>query len=320
MDRRRMLAGLAASLMATPATGQGRLHKRVAFLRATTPQDEDFRAFRQGLAELGWSDTDVVIDVAYAAGEPSRLPALAAELAARRPDVFVIDGDLTARAVVQATEGIPVVFTLVTDPVGLGFSQSVSTPTGRLTGQTGLSLDLVAKRVELMAEALPNVRRISILVQPGPSTDAQFDRVDATAGNLGLSATLQRVIGADGLATVLDEVERERPDAVMTLFSPLFYSRRLQIVQTMRRLAIPSVHPERVFVAEGGLMSYGAVYSALWRRSAVFADRILRGARPSELPIEQPTRVELAINMRTARALGVVIPPLLIARADELID
>jgi putative ABC transport system substrate-binding protein len=136
----------------------------------------------------------------------------------------------------------------------------------------------------------------------------------------GLAATALRVVGADGLDMALADLERQRPDAVMTLFSPLFYSRRGQILRTMARLRLPSVHPERVFVAEGGLMSYGAVYAALWRRSAAFADRILRGARPAELPIEQPTRVELAINAGTARTLGVAVPPLLLARADELID
>lgn len=321
-------ACLAAPLAAVPTFGaprsalaQARRLRRIGFLRATTPQHRDFAVFVRALVQHGWQPgTNVEIEQAHAAGDPARLPALAADLAARGVEVLVVDGDLTARAAAQAAPRTPVVFTLVTDPVRLGFAASLAAPGGLMTGQTGVSLDLTAKRVDLLRETLPRAERFAVLVQPGPTSEAHRAQVEASARRHGLLPSFRTVASAVDLADALDWLGSEHNDAVFTLYSPLFYSQRARIVARLNALRLPGMHPEREFVTEGGLLAYGASFEVLWTRAAYFVDRLLRGARAAELPVQVPTAFDLAVNQATARHLGIELPVSVLAAAQEVIE
>jgi putative ABC transport system substrate-binding protein len=282
-------------------------------------------AFREGLRELGYVEgQNIVIEVREAAGVIERFPDLASELVRLKVDVIVATNSLTGRAVRQATTTIPTVVPIMGDPVGDGLVASLARPGGNITGLTFIGPQLVPKRLELLKEALPRVSRVAGLWHPGAyggrTQDDMMNQAEAAARTLGLELRLVAVRRPDELRRAFATIADTRADALFGFPSPMLFTERRRIVELATKQRLPSIFQDRAFVELGGLLSYGADITALSRRGAVYVDKILKGAKPADLPIEQPTKFELVINLKTARALGLTIPPSLLARADEVIQ
>jgi putative ABC transport system substrate-binding protein len=295
----------------------------VGFLTSRSPGESAhlIAAFRQGLSETGHVEGKS-IQIAYRFGEGdfARLPALAADLAERKPAVIVAVGP-GALAIKAATSTIPVVFISGGDPVETGLVASLNRPGGNVTGVGWFSTELGAKRLGLLHELVPNAAVFALLINSRDSGAAR-QSADVTAGVRALGRALH-VVDA-GSATEIDAafatLAQRRPDALIVAGDPFFTSRREQLVALAARDAIPAIYPAREFVEGGGLMSYGNNNADAYRRAAVYAGRILNGAKPGELPVERQTKFELTINLKTARTLGLSVPPTLLATADEVIE
>jgi putative ABC transport system substrate-binding protein len=323
VDRRAFITG-ALGFFAMPLTAQAQLAGKVArigFLRATSPQPADLEAFRQGLRDLGHIEGQhVMIEPRYAAGVVARLPDLAAELVRLQPDVIVVDGTLAAKAAGAATSTIPIVFTLVSDPVASGLVASLARPGRNLTGLSNVGSDLSAKRLQLLKEALAGATRIAVLSDPINLMTPQLLETKAAAGQLGIRLLLLEPREPTEWSGAFATMTRERVDGMVALTSPVFFSQRARLVELAMQARLPTMFPEREFVEGGGLMSYGLSFSAQWRRAAALVDKILKGAQPADIPVEQPTRFELVINLKTAKTLGLTIPPSVLTRADAVIQ
>ncbi len=299
---------------------QERVH-RIALLRATTPQERDFAALRRGLAEAGFSEgKNIIIDARYASTVLSRLPTLAAELAALNPDVIATDGLLSTRAAAAVTTSTPIVFTILPDPVALGVATSLSRPGGRMTGQSTISNDTLGKRIEVLQECLPGLMRLAVLVHPANQAVDQVKLVSEVAGPLGVEIIPLQANNVQELDTALASLPATQAQALLTVNSPLFYSERDRVVRAATAARLPSMHPEREFAEAGGLLAYGIDFPALWERTGTYVGRILKGQKPGDLPIEQPTKFILTINLKTAATLGLVVAATLLARAEEIIE
>jgi putative ABC transport system substrate-binding protein len=323
VNRRAFIAG-SLGLLAVPLAAEGQAAgkvARIALLRAASPQPADLEAFRRGLLDLGHIEGQhVMIEQRYAAGAAARLPELAAELVRFQPDVIVVDGTLAAKAAGAATSTIPIVFTLVSDPVASGLVTSLARPGRNLTGLSNVGSDLSAKRLQLLKEALAGASRIAVLSDPINSMTPQLLETKAAAGPLGVRLLLLEPREPTEWPGAFATMTRERVDGMVALTSPVFFSQRTRLVELALHARLPTMFPEREFVEGGGLMSYGLSFSAQWRRAAALVDKILKGAQPADIPVEQPTRFELVINLKTAKALGLTIPPAVLARADEVIQ
>ena len=326
MRQRAFLVGsVLGALTAATARAQGSTERvfRLGFLRATTVQERDFASLRDGLLDLGYAEgRNLLIETRHAGGALARLPLLAAELARWRPDLVVVDGNPTAAAMRAASAGasVPIVFVVVAAPVKLGFASSLSRPGGIMTGLSNLAIDLVVKRFELLKEAVPDLRRLGVLIQPSNFAPEHRAQVQDTAGALGLTLDEHAADTPAELPRAVAALTSSGVRAALTVNSPLFYGERERIVVGPNGAGIAGMHPEREFVEAGGLMSYGIDFPAQWRRAASYVDRILRGAQPGDLPIEQPTRLEFVIHAGTARKLGLVMPAALLTRAEEVIE
>lgn len=237
-----------------------------------------------------------------------------------QPDVIVVDGTLAAKAAGAATATIPIVFTLVSDPVASGLVVSLARPGRNITGLSNVGSDLAAKRLQLLKEALAGGSHIAVLSDPVNSMTPQLRETRAAAGSLGVRLLLLEPREATEWPGAFATMTRERVHGVVTLTSPLFFSQRARFVELAAQTRLPAMFPEREFVEIGGLMSYGLSFAAQWYRAAALVDKILKGAQPADIPVEQPTRFELVINLKTAKALGLTIPPSVLARADEVIQ
>jgi putative ABC transport system substrate-binding protein len=280
-------------------------------------------AFRQGLRDLGYVEgRNVVIEYRDAEGKPERLPALAAELVALKVDVMVAPGTVAALAAKQATNTIPTVFT-AGDPVTSGLVTSLARPGGNVTGLSFLGPELVGKRLELLTQAIPAVSRVAVLWPPGAMgerTDKdRLKEADVAARALGVRLQLVEARGPADFGRAFSDMTRARAGALTVLPSNMFTSERRRLVELAAKNRLPAVYTSREFVDAGGLMSYGPNLADLYRRAATYVDKILKGTKPTDLPVEQPTKLELVINLRTAKALGLTIPPSLLQRADEII-
>ena len=323
MNRRRFLRTVTVSLLAAPLAAEaqqaGKVY-RIGFLTGFTPPHL-FEAFRQGLRDLGWTEgQNVVLEYLSAEGRLERIADLAAELVRRKVDLLV----LTATAVHgarQATAGVPAVFITTDDPVTSGFVANLAHPGGRMTGVTSLNVELDAKRLEILKAALPGVVRVGVLSAPHDVTNRQRVAViERAAGALGLQLHLLQVSGADLLPGVFDAARRARVTALMVLGSPLLLAHQARIVELASKARLPVISAWREFPAAGGLMSYGTDVSAMFYRAASYVDRILKGANPAGLPVEQAATFELVINLKVAKTLGLTIPQSLRARADHVIE
>ena len=312
------LATLPAALAQQPAKVF-----RIGFLGSGGPMDHTPRVnvFRQGLRDLGYVEgRTVTIEYRLAEGKMERLPALAAEHVALKVDVIVASGTPTALAAKNATTTIPIVFATSGDPVGT-LVASIARPGGNVTGLSLVGPELVARQLQLLKEAVPKASRVAFLSNPdNPYTPVMVKEVEAAARSL--KVRMQRVESRGGAATdaAFDAMARERPNALLVLFDPVLTGQRARISELANKHRLPSMCPHREYAEDGGLMAYGASLTDLYRRAATYVDKILKGAKPGDLPVEQPTKFELVINLKTAKALGLTIPPSLLARADQVIE
>jgi len=290
---------------------------------AAAPRLEE--ALRQGLRDLGYVEgRNVVIEIRDAEGKPERLPALAAELVALKVDVIVAPNTPQALAAKQATRTLPIVFSFVADPVASGLVTSLARPGGNVTGLSSLSPELVGKRLELLTQAVPGVSRVAVLWQPGfqgERTDKDMLKgADVAARALGVRLQFVEAQGPADIDRAFSDMTRARAGALTVVGNTMFITERRRLVDLAAKNRLPAVYARREYVDAGGLMSYGSNIADLFRRTATYVDKILKGAKPADLPVEQPTKFELVINLKTAKALGLTIPPALLGRADEVIQ
>jgi putative ABC transport system substrate-binding protein len=318
-----LLAGAAAWPLAARAQ-QGEGVRRIGYLTlAPGPSARQSGAFEQGLRELGYTPGgNITIEYRWAAGRLERLPTIAEELVRLKPAVIVGASTPVVKALQNATKSVPIVIVHSADPVATGFAASLAKPGGNITGLSVVSIELAPKRIELLHELLPGIARVAFLAHgTDPAAGLFIKETQVAVDKVGLKLQPVVVKGPEGFKAAFSAMVRERADVVIV--QPIF----LQVgeyVQQILDLALknrlPSVSDGEEFAARGGLMSYGASRSALFRRAATYVDRILKGTSPADLPIEQPTRFELGINLKTAKELGLSVPPALLARADEVIE
>jgi putative ABC transport system substrate-binding protein len=310
-------------LLATPLTGDaqpaGRT-PRIGILRPGSPPDPLIEAFRQGLRDLGYDEgRNISIEYRWAEGREERLPGLAADLVRLKVDVIVA-GAGAVEAAKRATQLIPIVMPIAGDPVKLGLVASLARPGGNVTGLTSLSDELPGKWLELLKETLPEVSRVAALWDPA-GDPSQVKTSEAAARSLGIRLHVLKVGRPDGFEPAFAEARKADARALIVLGSPFFYVHRARLVELAAKHRMPTIYPQREFVeGSGGLMSYGTDYHNQFRRAAVYVDRILKGARPADLPIERPTKFELVVNLRTAKTLGLTLPGSVLQRADKVID
>jgi len=325
MDRRAFLAG-AAALVAAPLAAEAQQATkvwRIGYLGYTYPsQARDLDAFRERLRDLGYIERkNLVIESRSAELSFERLPALAAELVSLKLDVIAAIGNRTIMALMRATQTIPIVMISAGDPVGTGLVSSLAHPGGNVTGLSNLAEGLSAKWLELLTEAAPGITRVGVLMEPAGSAHATFLREIKTAGQrTGIAVFGLEAQGRDEIERAFVALTRERAQGLIVLPNPITLTHQTQIVELAAKNRLRAMYPYGEFTQGGGLMAYSTNRTELYRRSATFVDKILRGAKPADLPIERPTKFELVINMKTAKALGLTIPPSLLARADQVIE
>lgn len=296
---------------------------RVGYLQTATQQEQEplTRAFDDALRKLGYVEgRNLVIERRFADGKPERLPALAAELVALDVDVIVTGSNPVIAAVKQATPKIPIVMATSRDPVGSGLIASLARPGGNVTGLTGdPATDLQGKRLELLKEAVPRAARVALLWNPAsPGAETAKASVEAAARTLGIRTQVVEVRGRDELERAFAAMAGDQADALVVLPDPLTFTARAQVVALAAKYRLPAVYHAREVVEIGGLMSYGPSLAEQFRQAAAYVDRILKGAKPSDLAVEQATKLELVINMNTARTLGLAVPRSLRVRADVI--
>jgi putative ABC transport system substrate-binding protein len=298
----------------------------IGFLNPASPEgwsEDRLRGFRQGLKETGFVEGEnVAIDYRWANNQLDRLPALAAELVRRKVAVIATTAPPSAFAAKAATTAIPIVFVLAEDPVRLGLVASLARPDSNLTGVNFLSAELAAKRLELLHEAVAAVTRVAVLVNPANATitESALRELEPAARAMGLKVQILEAGTSRDINAAFATFAQVRPDALFVNGDAFFGSRIIQLVNLISRHAIPAIFALRENAQAGGLMSYGADLANAFREAGVYAGRILKGAKPSDLPVLQSSKFELVINAETARMLGVSIPPALLARADEVIE
>ena len=299
---------------------------RVGLLSAAgTELESDLRrTFRDALRERGWEEgKNLVLEQRFAGGQFERLPGMVGELRRLNVDVLVVAGVPAAQAARDGMGTTPIVMTNVSDPIATGLVSSLARPGGNITGLSTFSAGLVAKRVQLLKEMVPAASRMAVLVNPAnPGSMPQIKPAEEAAERLGVSLQTFRASRAEDIDRAFTEMKAQRPDALLVLGDPFFSSsaQRNRIIALAAREQIPANFTAGVFPLNGGLSSYGTDFTDLYRRAAVYVDKILRGAKPADLPIEQPTKFELIINLKTARAMSLTIPQSIRARADRVID
>ena len=319
------LLGGAAIMWPLGALAQQPAMPVIAYLDSQSPgtfADNVLHGFRQGLKETGYVEGEnVTIEYHYAENQLDRLPVLAANLVRRGVAVIITAAPSTALAVKAATTTIPIVFGVGDDPVKIGLVGSLNRPGGNLTGINFLSRELGAKRLELLREMVPTAIRIAVLVDPTcPLTEALLQDIATAAPTMGLQIQVFNVSTSSEINAAFASFVRERPDALFVGLGPFLSNRRVQLVHLATRHAVPAVYAGRQYSEVGGLMNYGPNIVDAYRQMGVYTGRILKGAKPADLPVVQSTKFELVINTETARMLGLTVPPALLARADEVIE
>jgi putative ABC transport system substrate-binding protein len=296
---------------------------RIGYLIAASPSASLARveAFRQGLRELGYVEgKNIVIESRYAEGKLDRLPALAAELVRLKVDIIVTPGPTPTRAAKEATVTIPIVFTQGGDPVASGFVASLARPGGNITGLSTLRPELSGKQVELLKEIVPRLSRVAVFgTSTTPGYAQRLREIELAAGALKVKLQYLDVRDPEDIETAFRAAGKGRAEAVLVLAGPVLNSHRTQIAALAVKNRLPAIYPQVWYVEDGGLMAYGASQPDLERRAATYVDKILKGAKPADLPVEQPTKFELVINLKAAKQIGLTIPPSVLARADKVI-
>jgi putative ABC transport system substrate-binding protein len=328
MHRRAFLAG-AAAMLAAPLAAEAQPAAKVARIGylhpnlASSPHLTE--AFRHGLRDLGYVEgRNVVIEYRDAGGKFERLPALAAELVALKVDVIVASGTLAALAAKHATSGIPIVFPTVGDPVTDGLVISLARPGGNVTGLSNLTPGLVGKCLELLKQAIPAVSQVAILWQPGGFVERTREdvrkRAEVAGRALGMRLQFVEARGPEDFDRAFSDMTRAHAGAVIVVTTAMFIQERRRLVNLAEKSRLPAVYGSRESVDAGGLISYGPNFADSFRRAATYVDKILKGAKPGNLPVEQPTKFELVINVKTAKALGVKLPQSLLLQADQVVE
>ncbi len=329
MKRREFIALLSIAAMAWPlgaSAQQAAKVPRIGYLSGNLAANPHLpEAFRQGLRDLGYVEgRNVVIEYRDAEGKNERLPALAAELVALKVDVIVAGATPQSLAAKQATRTIPIVFAGAGDPVGSGLVTSLARPGGNVTGFSVFASELVGKCLEHLKEAVPAVNRVAVLWQPGgygERTEQDMLKGAEVAGRaLGVRLQFVEARGPADFERAFSDMTRARADALTMSVSNMFVIERRRVVELASKNRLPAVYQFREFVDAGGFMSYGPNLADVLRRAATYVDKILKGANPADLPVQQPTKLELVINLKAAKALGLQIPPSLLTRADEVIE
>jgi ABC-type uncharacterized transport system substrate-binding protein len=325
VKRRQFISLLGCAAAAWPLAARAQQTAVIGYLGAgsATAGVQIMTALRQSLAEAGYVDgRNVAIESHWAEGQYDRLPAMASELVRRQVAVIIATGGTApALAAKAATTAIPLVFSVTDDPVELGLVASLARPGGNATGVTFLLAVLGAKQLGLLREVVPAAKRIGLLVNPNNTTStAQTSDVVAAASTLGATIDVVRASDSREIEAAFAMLVRDRAEALLVGTDPFFYSRRVQLATLAARHAIPAIYPVRENVEVGGLMSYGTSLSEVYRQVSAYTIRILKGAKPADLPVVRSTKFELVINLPTARALGLEVPPTLLARADEVIE
>jgi ABC-type uncharacterized transport system substrate-binding protein len=310
--------------LCVPATAQQPTKvARIGFLGATSPSAISARldAFRQGLRELGYVEgKNILIEYRYAETKLDRLPALAAELVRLKVDVMVLAGPASIRPAKEATNTIPIVMANDADPVGSGVVASLARPGGNVTGLSNLAPEMGGKRLELMKEIVPNLARVSVFGTSNTTGTAQvLKEMELAAGVFKLHLQYLDVLSPMDIETAFREARKGRADAVLVLQGGVFNSHRKQIAALAVKNRLPAIYHAPEYVEDGGLMSYGVSVTDLYRRAATYVDKILKGAKPADLPVEQPKKFEFIINLKTAKQIGLTIPPNVLVRADRVI-
>jgi len=296
---------------------------RIGFLGAAYPSTNAARieAFRQGLRALGYVEgKNIIIEWRWAEGKPERLPDLAAELVRFKVDIIVTAGPAATGPAKEATSTIPIVMAQDSDPVESGFVASLARPGGNITGLSTLAPEVSGKRLELLKEIIPKLSRVAVLgISTRPGNAQSLKEVELAAGAFKVQVQYLDVLDVKEIETAFRAATKGRAEAVLVLQSPFFNSQRKQIVDLAIKNRLPVNFPQNEYVEEGGLMSYAPHYADLFRRAATYVDKILKGAKPADLPVEQPKKFEFIINLKAAKQIGLTIPPNVLTRADKVI-
>jgi putative ABC transport system substrate-binding protein len=325
---RRTFLFAATALLAAPLASFAQQPARVwrigLLSNGTVASGQGLRdAFVRGLNELGYVEgRNFVIESRWAEGKLDRLPTLVSELLAQKVDIMFAPSGIAAQATKKSGTTIPIVFALAPDPVGQGFVATLSRPGSNMTGLTSTHTELSAKRIELLKEAFPTTKRIAVLYFLAPSAAGvpeQLAETERAAKVLNVTLVTEESPRVDDFERAFATIEKQRPDALIVIENPMFFANRVRLTELAASLRIPAIYNVSEYVHAGGLMSYGASYADLMRRAATYVAKILNGAAPGDLPIERPTKFELVINMKTARAIGLSIPRSVLLRANETI-
>jgi len=328
MNRRAFLCGSIFVLAAPLAAAAQPPEKvpRVGYLSPGSPSEpfrqRRFEAFRQGLRELGYVEgQNIAIESRWAEGKYDRYPALAADLVRLKVDVIVAVGGRASQVAQQATRTIPIVMSVVIDPLGSGLVASLARPGGNVTGLTMMASDLIGKQLEVLKEVVPKVSRVALLWNPAnPGSAPQLREAEAAARVLGVRLQTLEARAPQEIDSAFAAMTRERAGALVVLADAILLNQRRQIAELAAERRLPAVYGPSEHAEAGGLMAYSANLLDLERRAATYVHKILKGAKPADLPVEQPTKFELVINMRTAKALGLTLPPSVLGRADQIIE
>ena len=327
VTRRRIVLALGAGALAAPLASFAQQQPRIPRIGILTPEPitartDLFEAFRQGLRELGYVEgQNIAIEWRSAEGRLDRFPVLAAELVSLKVDVIFTLTTPGVRAAKQATATIPIIMVLAADPVATGLVTSLARPGGNVTGLTTEHPELSGKRLELLKETAPKVSRVALLWNPAlPNVTMRFVDIQAEARALGITLQSMEVRSPDELVSAFEAATKERSGALIVLQYSFAYVHRKRITDFAAKHRLPVMYPESESVEAGGLISYGPKQTDLYRRIAIYVDKILKGANPATLPVEQPTKFELVINMKTAKALGIKIPNSILVRATKVIE
>jgi putative ABC transport system substrate-binding protein len=328
MDRRAFISGITASLVAAPlaavAQTPGKVY-RIGFIVTAAPNATGhlIKALDEGLRELGYVEgRNIVLERRFAEGRQERVPALAEELIGLNVVVIVTGSNPVVAAVKQATATIPIVMAASRDPVGAGFVRSLARPGGNITGLSNdPGPEIHAKNLEILKEAVPGISRVAYLWNPvPPGAETYRKAVESAAARLGVRLQPSQVREHNGLDRAFKDMVRERADAVLVAQDPVLFSARSYVALRAATYRLPAMYGNTEYVEVGGLMSYGPSLAHQFRRAATYVDKILKGANPADLPVEQPTKFDLVINLTTAKVLGLRIPPSLLQRADQVIE
>ena len=327
VDRRTFVGAVAGAFFIAPLAVEAQQSAklaRIGYLGTSSPAEiaPSLEALQQGLRELGYVEgRNIAFEYRWAEGRMERLSAFAVEFVGLKIDVIVASSSPAALAAKDATRTIPIVFVTAGDPVDSGLVAGIARPGGNVTGLSLLAPEIVARQLQLLKEVVPKTSRVAVLANPANRNTALLVKeTEDGARSLGVKVQFLGVQSADALDNALSAVAGERADALLVLFDPMLFTHRTRIAEFANNRHLPAMYPHREYAETGGLMSYGASIPDLSRRAAIYVDKILKGAKPADLPVQEPTRFELVINLKTAKALGLAIPKDMLLRADEVIQ